>query len=456
MQINKNYEKEIDLRDLFFHLCYRWRSLIVAALVGAVLLGGFQYYSIYRIHSEGKQTKEEKQYVIDLQNYQDSVKNAKNSIRTYNKLMKEKNDYLDESVYMSLDSQNEWMAYKRYYIKLDQAVLDALPESVQEDPADYVAAVYVSTLKSGLNATEIEELLGTGRKEYIDELVNISADNATNTITVLVIGADEETVRKQLDYFINRLMEVSMPLAQQVGAHTLATVNEDCLTRMDNNLSAKQDEINQQLVDWQEALKEQREALNALEDKKEPKAPGMHLMRYSVTGIMLGVILLAGIYLVKYVLSDRLRAGRELTARFGLPVYGEFTKSRARRPGKGLDKLFEKWEFNHSITDPEVVNSGICALLAEQFGGKKVLLTGTVAETRLSALADGLRRKLDGTCEIVSKGGLPVDTDAIAEVKDADAVILVEEKRTSRMADVERAAEMLLIGKADVKGCIVL
>ena len=456
MQINKNYEKEIDLRDLFFHLCYRWRSLIVAALVGAVLSGGFQYYSIYRIHSEGKQTKEEKQYVIDLQNYQDSVKNAKNSIRTYNKLMKEKNDYLDESVYMSLDSQNEWMAYKRYYIKLDQAVLDALPESVQEDPADYVAAVYVSTLKSGLNATEIEELLGTGRKEYIDELVNISADNATNTITVLVIGADEETVRKQLDYFINRLMEVSMPLAQQVGAHTLATVNEDCLTRMDNNLSAKQDEINQQLVDWQEALKEQREALNALEDKKEPKAPGMHLMRYSVTGIMLGVILLAGIYLVKYVLSDRLRAGRELTARFGLPVYGEFTKSRARRPGKGLDKLFEKWEFNHSITDPEVVNSGICALLAEQFGGKKVLLTGTVAETRLSALADGLRRKLDGTCEIVSKGGLPVDTDAIAEVKDADAVILVEEKRTSRMADVERAAEMLLIGKADVKGCIVL
>ena len=62
---------------------------------------------------------------------------------------------------------------------------------MQEDPADYVAAVYVSTLKSGLNATEIEELLGTGRKEYIDELVNISADNATNTITVLVIGADD-------------------------------------------------------------------------------------------------------------------------------------------------------------------------------------------------------------------------------------------------------------------------
>ena len=169
MQINREYEQEIDLKDLFFDVLYHWRSILIAALVGAVLLGAYQHFSIARTHSQGKQTKEEKQYEIDLQDYKDSIKNTRLNIKTYNQLMKEKNDYLEQSVYMQLDSQNEWVTYKRFFIKMDQAVLDALPESAQEDPADYVAAVYVSTLKTGLDDEEMEELLGTGKIEYIFE-----------------------------------------------------------------------------------------------------------------------------------------------------------------------------------------------------------------------------------------------------------------------------------------------
>ncbi len=456
MQINKNYEKEIDLRDLFFHLCYRWRSILIAALVGAILLGAFQFVRVTLVHKEGKQTKEEKQYEIDLQNYQDSVRNTKNGIRTNNKLIKEKNDYLDESIYMQLDSQNVWTASKRFYIKMDQSVLDALPESAQEDPADYVASVYTSTLKSKLDAGEMEALLGTSRREYIDELVSIGADNASNTITIYVVGADEETVTRQMDYFVNRLETVSQPMAQEVGAHTLSLVNENIVSATDNNLSTKQEEINKQILDWQEALKEQRETLNDLEEEEEPKAPGMHLVRFSVIGFLLGTILLAGIYTVKYVLGGQLHGGRELTERYNLPVYGDYAKSRARRPGKGLDKLFEKWEFKHALTDAEAVTGGVAALLGERFAGKKVLLTGTVSDQKLAEFAGSLQKKLGNACQIKASGDLPVNATAIAAAKDADAVILVEEKYASRLADVERAAEMLVISQADVGGCIVL
>lgn len=456
MQINKQYEIVINLKDLFFELLYKWRSILIAALIGAVLLGAYQYYSITKVHSEGKQTKEEKQYEIDLQEYQDSVKNAKLSIRTYNKLIKEKNDYLDESVYMSLDSQEEWVAYKRFYIKMDQAVLDALPESVQEDPADYVAAVYTSTLKSSLDAEEMEALLGTGKKEYIDELVGVWSDSATNTVTLQVIGADEETVIKQLDYFVDRLQSYAQPMAQQVGAHTLSLVNEDVLSLTDSNLSAKQDEINQQLVEWQEALKEQREILNDLEEKEEPKAPGMHLLRFTVIGFILGAFLLAAIYCVRYVLGGKLHTGSELTDRYGLSMLGEYAKSRARKPGKGLDKLFEKWEFKHAVTDPKVVTAGIAALMNERYDSKKLLLAGTISQEKADALSKDLSRRLGSGKTLSAQGGLPTNADAIAAMKDADAVILVEEKYASRAADIERTAEMMMISQAKVDGCIVL
>ena len=456
MQINKNYETEIDLKDLFFELLYKWRSILAAALIGAILLGAYQYYSIYKTHSEGKQTKEEKQYEIDLENYRDSVKNTKNSIRTYTKLIKEKNDYLDESVYMSLDSQNEWVASKRYYIKMDQSVLDALPESAQEDPADYVAAVYTTTLKSNLDAGEMEALLGTGKREYIDELVGIGADNASNSFTITVIGPDEETVTRQMDYFVNRMETYSQPMAQEVGAHTLSLVNENVISRTDSGLSAKQDEINQQLVDWQEALKEQREALNELEGKEEPKAPGMHLLRFAVIGFILGAFLLAAIYAVRYVLGGKLHAGRELNDHYSVPVLGEYAKSRARRSGKGLDKLFEKWEFRHTVTDPAVVTAGIAALLGERFAGKKLLLAGTADDKIIDALRADLDKQMKGACTMAIQGGLPTNADAIAAVKDADAVILVEEKHASRNADIERAAELMMISEANVGGCIML
>ena len=158
MNINREYEQEIDLRDLFFHLLYRWRSILVAALIGAILLGTYQFFNLKLTHEAGKLTKAEKQWEVDLQEFRDSLRNARNNVKTYTNLIKEKNDYLNESVYMQLDAQNEWYAYQRYYIKVDQAALDALPESVQEDPADRVASAYTATLKSGLDPEEMQTL----------------------------------------------------------------------------------------------------------------------------------------------------------------------------------------------------------------------------------------------------------------------------------------------------------
>ena len=456
MQTNRDYEPKISVKDLFFHLCYRWRIILIAELAGAILLGAYQHLSIQKIHDEGKLTTEEKQYEIDLQYYQDSVINAQNNIRTYTSLIQETEDYMNGSVYMSLDSKNEWVAIKRFSVKVDQAVLDALPESVQEDPADHVMAAYTYTLKSNLDAGEMEALLGTGRKEYIDELVGIWSDDAANTITVQVIGESEEKVTGQLEYFIDRLFTVSAPKAQEICAHTLSLLVEDCYSRTDSSLSSKQEKNNQQIISWQELLKKQRETLNGLEEKKGPVRPGKHIVRYVVIGFILGAFLLLAIYMAKYICGGKLNDVGEVSERYDLPVYGEFAHSRARRPGKGLDKLFEKWEFRHAVTDAKVVEGTISALLSERFAGKKVLLAGTCAQRKLDALGDGLKRQLSGACEISAQGDLPVNAGAVSTCKDADAVILVEEKYVSRITSIGQAAEQLGIADVSVVGCIIL
>jgi hypothetical protein len=280
-------------------------------------------------------------------------------------------------------------------------------------------------------------------------------DNTTNTITIQVIGESEEKVTGQLEYFVNRLYTVSGPIAQEVCAHTLLLVIEDCYSRTDSDLSSKQDENNQQIISWQESLKKQREAVNELEERDEPVPPGKHVVKYAVIGFILGAFLLAAIYAVKYICGGKLNNVGEISERYGLPVYGEFAHSRARRPGKGLDKLFEKWEFKHAVTDAQVVESTVSALLRERFAGKKILLAGTCAQRKLDALGGSLSRHLSGACEISSQGDLPVNANAVSASKDADAVILVEEKYVSRIASIGQAAEQLGIADVNLVGCII-
>ena len=98
-----------------------------------------------------------------------------------------------------------------------------------------------------------------------------------------------------------------------MAAHTLTLMDEDVRSRIDGNLSARQDEINQQILEWQEELKKQRETLNDLEDKEEPGRP-VGIKKFAAIGFIIGAFLLAAIYAVKYIIGGRLHSASERRA----------------------------------------------------------------------------------------------------------------------------------------------
>ena len=456
MHINKDHEWEINLKDCFFDLLYKWHIILAVAVIGALALGGFQYMRVEKLHNEGRITKQERQYQIDLQDYQDSMRNAQSNIRDYTKLIKEQTDYLEGSIYMSLDSQNEWFASKTYYIEMDQSVLDKLPENSVQDPADYAAAVYVSSLTSGLDPAEMETLMGTDNKAYIDELVSLKSDNLTNSLKLQVIGVDEATVAGQIAFFAERMTGISAQDAQAVGPHTLTMVSEDMGTRMDSDLANKKDQINKQITTWQKALQEQRQVLADLENDEEPTAPGRGMFRFGIIGFLAGACLVCLYYIVKYTVARVLRRGCEMTERYNIPVLGNIARFRGRNPGRGLNRLFEKMEFGRTNTDPVVVYETVSALFREHHAGKKLLLVGTIPESAIRALGDQLKKRLEGICEFAIQGDMSNNADAIAAANHADAVILVEQKYISVTDEIDREVKMLLLDKANVIGCIVM
>ena len=63
----EDYEQEIDLKDLLFVLLYRWRILLLAAVIGAALLGG---YKAVKGNAKQMDLPQTESYQEELDNYE--------------------------------------------------------------------------------------------------------------------------------------------------------------------------------------------------------------------------------------------------------------------------------------------------------------------------------------------------------------------------------------------------
>ena len=454
MQINKNQAIEISLKDLFFHILYRWRSILIAALVGAVVVCGYQYMTIKKVHDAGKLTEEERQYQINLQNYKEDLENAQNTIRINTKLLQGQNAYRNESIYIQLDPQSVWTASNKYLVRIDQSVLEKLPQGVSLDPADSVLPAYTSPL-SEATEDELKEVFGTEKPEYISELVATNISTSENSVTVTVKAATKEMAQAGIALLNEKMVEISEGKVQEIEKHKLSLVSENVSLRADDELPEKQEGLAKSIKENQEELQEARKKLDKLEADGEPQAPSMHLTKMAVIGFIFGALLLAFLYAVLCVINGRLKSARNLAERYELPIFGEFASGGILHSAKGINKLISKWERGKNTPDDETVYDNIAALIAEKQEAKNILLASTLPVNSMNTIKEELTKRLPNQ-NINLQADLIHNSKAIAESVEADAVIITEAKDVSSLKEMDRMVENLIIAEANVIGAIVL
>ena len=466
MHRSKVYGQDISLKDLCFHILYRWRSLLLAALIGAVIMGGNQYLTLNRIHGEGKLTKEEREFELNYRVYWDSLNTAKKSIETYEKQLAQIAEYEANSVWIQLDPNEVWVAKNTYYVQAESALTSQSGEKV--DLSLSVMQMYATLLLDNLDAEQTKNLLGTSEKRYVQELVQVDVSEKTHLLTLEIQGSSQEQVAQAMEYFDSRLTGVCREKAEAVQTHTLTSISEEVYSKQDDTTTDKKDsekkerhlnvqkqELNDRQREYQGEIQKNQELIDSLETKGEPVEPGTHILRFTVTGFLLGFLALAFLYTVLYLTGGRIHSPADVSDRFGLPLFGNLYHSRARHPGKGIDGWLEKLETRHVQRDDAKVWENVAALAKEQTGGAELLLTGTVPQETLAKVKEKLSSMMPDT-EIRTEGSFNDNAEAITASGSGGKVLLVEEKYTSRLRDLERAVDVLLINEADVEGCIVL
>ena len=117
VQLNREYTPEVRIRDLVFHILYRWRSILLVTLLCALALGAARYFSVKAARDAGNMTRDEIRYEQELADYGTDLANAQEKVETWRTLYTERVTYRDGSLLMQLDPDNAYAAERKYLVQ---------------------------------------------------------------------------------------------------------------------------------------------------------------------------------------------------------------------------------------------------------------------------------------------------------------------------------------------------
>ena len=441
MQLNRDYEPEINLRDMFFHVLYRWRSVLLISLIGAVLFCGYKYISMNKAATSAQvaQTGEIKQEL-------------NRAIEEKAKQVEELETYLTESKYIKFNQYGLWEASCKYLMKTEGQESENRQNAVT-DQVDMILPYY-SYLLSNVTEEELSETFGISKAEYANELVNTNISAEENTISVVVKGETKEAAQRGLEFVRKKIIDRTSELSKTSNI-MLIDLGGDIIFTVDKSLAARHYELKNSLTQDKKELQELRESAESDGANGGTKQIRKETIKFFLIGFLIGLFLSVCVYLFHYVLCGKLTSGKALSEQYNIPLFGEFVKSSSIHNNRGFDKIISKWELAKNKQNKEKIYDNISSLIAGQQQTDKILLVSTLNEDKLDPVKEALISRIEGIV-IETKSVFPADSKAITETANAAEVILVEEKNHSKNKNIEHMAETLMINRANVIGAIVL
>lgn len=487
MQMNQKYVPELKLKNVFFYVLYRWRSILLIALACTIVAGGLKYLSERKaadtpvviekteeeIQAELEEQEEEekaafkakarermRQTAISRDEETDEDKEPELSLINQYRVDQwySLNDYLEKSVYMQLDAKHVWVAEKIWLVKPEDEKMNA----------DSILPAYSVPL-AGLDDNQLKEVFGTAL--YAEELVKDDINYDSDTVTVRVY-ADKREDAEQWMAFVTGKMEEIAERSQAISKHELMLISDNIVYGPDADLEKDQadlmdsmtyaetrvynimDQLEGYLVEYykkQEAKEEEKKAVTTVGGVSVNMG---NIVKRAILGFIIGVILAAGLYAILYAVNGKLKDADEMTARYGLPLLGDFGRTGARHPGKGLDGLIEKWEYRSRRPKAEAVYERLASYAEGREDVQTVALVSTLPEAELKDLQAELAKRLpEKTVETAAD--FTRSGTGITQAAKADAVMWVEEKNISCRMEMAQTAEALMAGKADVIGAVL-
>ena len=474
-------EEEINLVSLMFTVLHRYRLVLAATLICAVVLGAGM--GVHTAMSDSVSEDAQASYDTAMADYRKKQANYEAAVRQYDLdiasneksqrdteySIQNAQEYAENSVLNSLDPYNVWVARADLYVTTNYQIM---PGSSYQNPDRTVSVLsaYASLLSNSVTLSEVAEEFGM-KERYLRELVTVKSDPDTRLLSITVMSGNETTANSILDAMLDHINSLKENITASVGSHTISTIarnscstistdlrdtkkaNSDQLISMQDqlsNLKISRDQLDEQF----EATKQEWEAIS--EPVLETVKLSTTVAKYGLIGALVGFVLACGIVFVQFLAQGKVYSAKELRDTCRLSILGVLTTPAAKKIGK-LDRKIRKAEGRpDGSREEEMLRLTAATIATRTPDAKNLLVTGDLPIEQLNGLADTLARSeaLAGR-KVTAAGSVLTCASTVPEAHAADAIILAADCACSRYELVNDQKEQLhQLGKT-ILGCIV-
>ena len=481
-------ERQIDVKEMFFHVLSYWRFVLIAAVVVAALVGVMKY------KQDVAAREAEIQAQIDAANAPEitvemlegqlssiEIQNVWNAVQ-YRQLLKQRREYIDSSIYLNLNAFKENVVYLTYEMNAVAA------ESVVKELEEYLSGITMAesiVAEMGLDADAI----------YVAELVRIEDTDHTTYVTLKVCADSKDEcasladqVEKQITFYMESLKSKEVFADLEV---TLTERKQDVIR--DEELLAKQNEYigsfyddmkdykkyhsdfnNEQKSLFEKLTKGKYKIDNSLyateieaDEKEAVEVDTIINVEPSLTaiiaGFLAGAIAALAISAFLYTISKNIHGEDEVKYLFGTNVFGVVDASEygKKRLLSVIDRFLKRLKTGRKkYLSYEEQLQLICTNILIQCknnGVEQIHLSGSEMKKIPAVVINTLRETLEKAGIEVSNGkSIAYDAESLMKLAEKKNGILVEISEKTNCADIAKELNLCRQNEINILGVVLV
>ena len=459
---------ELTLKDLFAVVLKKWRLLLACMLICGLLLGGYRLYSVSKTLPGAEETaKARKTHEQELEQFGRKQAGMELELEQLNEKLEHAYEYNENSLLLRVDPYHVTTGRLSFAIAIEAEVVSYGNEDgrmigmlnmddlmLKRIAGQYVVQGETASINSLMEGTEYEDY----DERYLKELVSIDC-NQQGIVTIEAYSVDNVDglgVAEEMFRFLNKNQST---VASTTCEHELVLLGKTTSTVVDQNILNIQSTNEQQPAVLTDSIAAKQAELDGMTEPEEPKPASMLTavksgVKYGVLGVAVGLCIGAVLAFLLFTMNGRLQSAAQLTQGFKLRFLGSLEQGKPRR---GLDALADRIAGESAPLPGDEAAALILANLNE-FGkeAKRILLTGSLPQPRLEEAAALLNAGLNENGVTVLAGGSVLGhAETVRMLAEADAVILMEARRKSRLDDIGGQVARLRESEKEIIGVMI-
>ena len=444
---NFEYEETVDLKQLLIYIFRKWRTMLAAAVVLGLVLGGLKTAGGFMDLQDPEKVEDSiKSYELTRQNYDTAKAQLTNQMAEYNRQIDNYQRYQENSLYMKIDPYAVYTESITYVVTTDYQILPNMTYQTLNWMGPVLSAYTSVATSVTLRDLSPEGQAGLSEEwdaDSLDKLIKVETKPDDGKLTITASAESEVRAKAILQAIKEKVESSQESIAKAAGEHKLSVISEKSSVTVDQTMINDREGRLRNITALREAADKAVEKFDKLRKPKDSSLSEGSVIKsgikFAILGAVAGVFFCCFLFCIQFLMNGKLNDPGSLKERYQTRILADLPNGKTSGI---IDRILDSIEGKRAaLQDGEKQLCVAAESLGGLYNGRSIAVAGTAPAELKAKAAETLQRAEEFA--VVDAGDILTDPESVRKVRSADAVILMESKNISAMADIDRETELL-------------